>query len=119
MLKINQLKFLCLLLACLTMLLLYRFVTDKTLNTNDILIHREYATNTINPNTAQWPSLSRLPGIGQSKAKAIVCYRNNAMQSNPSGQPVFKSAADLTAVKGIGKKTVNNIEPYLIFNNEK
>lgn len=113
MLKVNQLKFICLLLAILTASIIARFIMDGTLNTNDIVIHRN---DSINPNTAQWPSLSRLPGIGQAKAKAIVQYRDIAIKSNPSGQPVFKSADDLIAVKGVGKKTVSDIRPYLKFN---
>ena len=112
MLKYDSSKIVYLLLVLLTATLLYRFLSTNTLN-NDILIYHDDANITINPNNADWPSLARLPGIGAAKAKAIIAYRD---QSN---QPVFKSADDLTAVKGIGIKTVHNIKTYLIFDKEK
>ena len=65
----------------------------------------------INPNTAEAASLVRLPGIGLSKAEAIIAYRKNLGGS----RDVFRSADDLQKVKGIGPKTVQNIKPWLKF----
>ena len=52
----------------------------------------------VNINTADSTSLASLSGIGQSKAEAIVKYRE---ANGP-----FASAQDLTNVKGIGLRTV-------------
>ena len=60
----------------------------------------------INPNTASAASLARLPGIGISKADAIVSYR----RSEP-----FRNSSDLQNVKGIGPKTAQNIIGWLKF----
>ncbi|MDW5284965.1 helix-hairpin-helix domain-containing protein [Alteromonas macleodii] len=46
-----------------------------------------------------------LPGVGQSKAKAIIKYREEV---GP-----FLEVAQLTQVKGIGEKMLNKIEGYV------
>lgn len=53
---------------------------------------------TININTADVATLANLDGIGQSKAEAIVAYRE---ANGP-----FQSQEDLTNVKGIGERTL-------------
>ncbi len=58
----------------------------------------------ININTASPEELTLLPGIGKSKAVAIVNYR----QSHP-----FKSVAELTEVKGIGPKMLEKIQSQI------
>ena len=67
----------------------------------------------INPNTAPAASLIRLPGIGISRANAIVTYRNNISSDNAVS--VFENSNDLQKVKGIGPKTVKNINEHLKF----
>ena len=52
-------------------------------------------------------ALSKLPGIGPKTAKKIVAYR----QQHPT-RP-FIDPDDLTKVKGIGKKTVRRIRPFI------
>ncbi|WP_417567446.1 ComEA family DNA-binding protein [Marinobacter sp.] len=52
----------------------------------------------ININTADVTTLASLNGIGQSKAEAIVAYRE---ANGP-----FAVTADLANVKGIGERTV-------------
>ena len=64
----------------------------------------------INPNTAGSTELQILPGIGPSRAGAIVRYR-----SVYSGKKVFKCCRDLEAVKGIGPRTAEKICKWLIF----
>jgi competence protein ComEA len=59
---------------------------------------------TINLNTATAEQLMLLPGIGQSKADAIIAYRQN----HP-----FKAVAELTEVKGIGPKMLEKLQPHL------
>ena len=67
----------------------------------------------INPNTARLESLIRLPGVGPTRAKAIVEYRKAC-----GGGEVFKNADDLQKIKGIGPKTVEKFRDYLYFDTE-
>lgn len=68
----------------------------------------------INPNYAPIASLVRLPGIGVSRAGAIVDYRENFGAEAGEG-PIFRACNDLQKVKGIGPKTVQNISEWLKF----
>ena len=61
--------------------------------------------NSIDINSADKSTLASLPGIGPAKAEAIVKYR----ESNGN----FTSIDDLTNVKGIGKKSLVKLKPYL------
>ena len=58
----------------------------------------------VNLNAASEDQLGYLPGIGPSKAKAIVEHR----RTHP-----FHRVDELTKVKGIGKKTFGRLRPYL------
>lgn len=60
---------------------------------------------TININTATEQQLMELPGIGKSKAKAILAYR---MQKG-----TFRSIHELLEVKGIGEKMLAKLIPYV------
>ena len=72
--------------------------------------------NQLDPNTAPWWELTSLPGIGETRAKAIVEHRVRALErSGVSSAIVFQHAADLEAVYGIGPKTVTRIAPHLAF----
>ncbi|MBN1392324.1 MAG: helix-hairpin-helix domain-containing protein [Sedimentisphaerales bacterium] len=64
----------------------------------------------INPNNAPLASLSRLPGVGEGRAAAIVSYRESL-----GGGKAFQSCADLQKVKGIGPKTAANLCQWLKF----
>lgn len=59
----------------------------------------------IDINTASVAELATLPGIGESKAKAIVEYR--------AADP-FHAVEDLKKVKGIGDKTFESLRPNLM-----
>lgn len=59
----------------------------------------------VNLNTATVEQLLTLPGIGPSKAQAIVETRQKI-----GG---FKKLEDLLRVKGIGRKTFRKLEPML------
>jgi len=56
----------------------------------------------IDINSASAAELATLPGIGESKAKAIVDYR--------AADP-FKTVDDLKKVKGIGDKVLEKLRP--------
>ena len=68
----------------------------------------------INPNEASVSSLVRLPGIGISRAEAIVAYRNNFNPADGNSR-AFGNCADLQKIKGIGPITVQNISEWLTF----
>lgn len=82
---------------------------------------------TIDPNTAPWWELSLLPEIGDSLAREIVRYREEALAKAAESAgadsaalavpaaPVFTRAADLDAIRGIGPKTIQRLAPYLRF----
>lgn len=59
---------------------------------------------TVNINTATAGELMKLPGIGKSKADAIVQYRTTAK---------FDAVDDLQAVRGIGPKMFEQLRPYV------
>jgi competence protein ComEA len=59
---------------------------------------------TVDINTASEEQLTALPGIGPSKAKAIIEYR----QANP-----FRSVEEVMNVRGIGESTFGNLKEML------
>ena len=59
----------------------------------------------VDVNTATWPELVQLPGIGESLARRIV-------ESRQADGPFF-DYEQLRRVKGIGPKTLERIRPYL------
>lgn len=75
----------------------------------------EASPQRINPNTASMASLVRLPGIGKARAMDIIHYRQNQKLN----KPVFLSAADLQAIRGIGPKTAAALAPWLTFEIEQ
>jgi competence protein ComEA len=57
-------------------------------------------------NTADWPELALLPGVGEQLAKGIVAYRE---EHGP-----FRDLAELDNVRGIGPRTLELIRPYVL-----
>jgi comEA protein len=60
---------------------------------------------TVNINTATPEQLELLPGIGESRARAVV-----AMRKQRGG---FKSVDELTEVKGIGEIALEHLRPFV------
>ncbi|WP_232850009.1 ComEA family DNA-binding protein [Bowmanella yangjiangensis] len=88
---------LSLLLAMMLGLSTPALASDKDVNKENGL-QVEAGVTSININTASAKELMKLPGIGKSKAEAIVKYR----QDNGN----FQSVEDLAKIQGIGKQTV-------------
>ncbi len=59
----------------------------------------------VNLNTASSEELERLPGIGPSRAKAILELRERIKR--------FARVDDVMRVKGIGRATFRRLRPYL------
>ncbi len=68
----------------------------------------------VNPNEATPASLMRLPQIGAARARAIVAHRDRAGTSEGRA-PVFQKADDLQQIKGIGPAVVEDLRPWLKF----
>lgn len=61
----------------------------------------------IDVNAANHADLQMLPGIGPALADRIITDRDT--------RGPFDDATDLTRVRGVGDRTVLNLEPYLAF----
>lgn len=62
----------------------------------------------VNINSATKVDLQQVPGIGDSKATAIIEYREK--------EGLFQTIEDLKNVTGIGEKTVEKLKEYLDVN---
>lgn len=62
----------------------------------------------VNINTATKEQIQKIPGIGPSKADAIIKYRET------NGD--FKSVDDIKKIKGFGDKTLESLKEYIILN---
>ncbi len=60
----------------------------------------------LDPNTASAAQLQRLPGIGPALAARIIEYREQLGR--------FDHARDLTRVRGIGPRTLERFEPFIV-----
>lgn len=65
----------------------------------------EPVTGTVNINTASAAELERLPGIGPSRARAILALRAQLTK--------FTRLEELLRVKGIGRATFRRLRPML------
>jgi DNA uptake protein ComE-like DNA-binding protein len=68
----------------------------------------------IDPNTADLPTLTSLPQMGEKRAKAIIDYRQQFLATHP-GQSAFAQPTDLLRVNGIGASMLEELQPFLIF----
>ncbi len=71
-----------------------------------------WAVSPVNVNTADAEQISEaLKGIGQSKAEAIVAYRDT--------NGAFKHVDELVNVKGIGIRTVDMNRKFILLDNSE
>ncbi len=74
-------------------------------NMQTIVSGENTETLTININTATIEELTELPGIGESRAKDIISYRNNVGR--------FEKPEDIKNVSGIGDKMFERMKDYI------
>lgn len=87
------------------LLLLFTIDLVATVDAADPVAHAQ-APAVIHINTATLAELDSLPGIGPSKAAAIIAAR----QRRP-----FRRLQDLLRVPGIGRATLERLAPFLAF----
>lgn len=80
-------------------------ICPKVNNDSCITDNDKIKTILININKATMEELKTLPGIGESKAKAIIEYRNDI--------GAFKTIEDIKNVKGIGQNLYEEIKEYI------
>ncbi len=68
------------------------------------------AEGVVNVNTATEDELRRLPGVGPSRATAIVALRQRVQR--------FHAAEDLLRVRGIGRAGLRRMRPYVSLTGE-
>lgn len=71
----------------------------------DVPATRESQMSLVNINTANEDELMSLSGIGPSKAKAIITYREE--------KGFFQTTEDIKDVTGIGKQTFENLKDFI------
>ena len=64
-------------------------------------------TAAVNPNTASLQELAALPGVGQTRARAILAYRQT--------HGPFKRLQDLDPIPGFGPATLELLAPHVTF----
>lgn len=71
-----------------------------------VAVDKSTLSGKININSASVEQLEMLPRIGTKTAQSIIEFRK---QNGP-----FKKVEDLTGVKGIGEKTIEELKDYII-----
>ena len=113
----SQRRALLVLLAILTAVLWFRYATNRAYVSDPQPARGERAdelATRVDPNLADWQTLAAIPTLGEKRAREIVAYRDR-IRSGVGDAIVFHEPADLMRVKGIGRSTVQNLEPYLVF----
>lgn len=60
----------------------------------------------VDVNSAEWPELAQLPGIGPKLAQRIIDSRG--------AEGAFRTIDDLDRVEGIGPRTLEGMRPYVL-----
>lgn len=95
-------------LTLFTLMASASFANTKNANTLNKADATELRMQKLNINQASLEQLEAIPGLGKSKAQAVLDYiaKNGAI----------KNSNELTNVKGIGNKLAAKISPYLSYN---
>lgn len=95
-------------LTLFTLMASASFANTKNANTLNKADATEQRVQKLNINQASLEQLEAIPGLGKSKAQAVLDYiaKNGAI----------KNSNELTNVKGIGNKLAAKISPYLSYN---
>ena len=80
-------------------------ISSDTTDSSSAAMETGEVTEKININTADSETLQKLTGIGPTYAQRIIDYRNEA---GP-----FKTVDELLKIKGIGKKRLEKIKPFI------
>ena len=73
-------------------------------------LHEADLADRIDPNTADAPTLSVLPLIGEKRAQDIIAYREKYVKTHP-GRLAFRRPIDLLGIRGIGATMRALLEP--------
>lgn len=76
------------------------------------------ALHGVDPNTSTWYELAQIPGIGPALANRVVAYREQVRREHREAPLVFRQAADLLSVHGLGPKKVARLGRLLRFPQE-
>ncbi len=107
-------SFAFLLSACVAVSFCCGFVSNPGAGESTSGQHEVELESRINPNVAPVESLVRLPGLGISRAGAIVAYRESFNRANGASR-VFQRCDDLQKISGIGPKTVQDLSEWIKF----
>lgn len=67
----------------------------------------------LDPNTAAEEDLAAVPGIGRSRARTIIEYRNTHRE--PNGPPLFLDLESFRVMKSFGPEALRKAGPFLTF----
>ena len=106
--SIEQSALVAALLACAAIIVGY---VSFSYNRHDSLINideMEYRSTryAVDINTAEWPELANIPGVGPNLAKTIVEHRAEF--------GAFSTTDEFEQVPGIGEATLADLRPYLL-----
>src|SRR5271163_4662380 len=108
---------LAILLSLLLAFLIIRYIRRPfQLNDSLVILHNQPTTlpTRIDPNTASFEELSRIPHLGENLVNKIIDYREARKPLTPDNI-VFHQPEDLEHIQGIGKSTADQLRPYLQF----
>ena len=104
-------------IAVVLLILSYRAFTRPTYVANPLPARGPRAAELVSrldPNVATWEQLALLPNLGETRARAVVAYREQFQLDHPN-ERAFQQPEDLENIKGIGEGTVANLREYLDF----